>query len=342
MISKVLYLAPLLGAALLAQTAGPPRIGIVDFFGIRKANKERIVNALGVKVGDPLPKSKADVEEQIERVENVARARLEAVCCENGGAVLYVGIEEKGSPTFTYREAPLGQVHLHPDIRLRWDLFMNQVGEAARQNKSGEDLSQGHSLMEFAGARAHQREFPVLADAHLATLKQVLRTGEDEVERAIAAYVIAYASKKAAIVDDLQYAMQDPDDGVRANAMRSLAGLAVYAHKNPDSGLRVSPVWFVEQLNSLIWSDRSKAAFALASLTESRQEDTLELVRNRALDSVITMARWQSVGHALPGFILLGRIAGWEEKKIQDAWAATTRIASVDEMLKDLRNRKKN
>jgi hypothetical protein len=217
---KSLPLALAAGACLLAQQAAPPRIGLIEFFGIRKASKERILKTLGVKPGDPLPKSKADVEEQIERIDGVARARLEAVCCENGGAILYVGIEEKGSPTFTYRDAPLGQVHLHPDIRLRWDLFMSQIGEAVRQNKTGEDLTLGHSMMEFAGARAHQREFPALADAHLATLKQVLRTGEDEIERAIAAYVIAYAANKAAIVDDLQYAMQDPDDGVRNNAMR--------------------------------------------------------------------------------------------------------------------------
>ena len=61
-----------------------PKIGIIDFYGVRKANRERIDKALGVKIGDPLPKSKGEIELQLELVTGVIRASLEAVCCTAG------------------------------------------------------------------------------------------------------------------------------------------------------------------------------------------------------------------------------------------------------------------
>src|SRR5260370_19063264 len=45
--------------------------------------------------GDPLPPSKGDVEDRLEKIPNVVRAQLEAVCCEEGKAILFVGVEEK-------------------------------------------------------------------------------------------------------------------------------------------------------------------------------------------------------------------------------------------------------
>ena len=47
----------LLSAALSSGQPTPlPKIGIIDYFGLKKANRERIDKALGVKIGDPLPK----------------------------------------------------------------------------------------------------------------------------------------------------------------------------------------------------------------------------------------------------------------------------------------------
>ena len=110
MIARFLYLCLLSAALLLAQPAVPPKIGIIDYFGLKKANRERIDKALGVKTGDPLPKSKGEVELQLELVNGVVRASLEAVCCTNGEAVIYVGILEKGAPVFEYREAPSDEI----------------------------------------------------------------------------------------------------------------------------------------------------------------------------------------------------------------------------------------
>jgi hypothetical protein len=73
-------------------------------------------------------------------------------------------------------------------------------------------------------------------------------------------------------------------------------------------------------LHSIVWTDRNNAAVALVTLTESRDPNVLDHLRERALDAVIEMARWKHLPHALPGFILAGRIAGLPEAEIQDAW----------------------
>jgi hypothetical protein len=333
--ARVLALCLLPAALAWGQSIALPKIGIIDYFGLKKANRERIDKALEVKPGGPLPKSKGEIEEQIELVNNVVRAQLEAVCCENGDAILYVGIQEKGGPVFEYRDPPTDEtLHLPEPIADTWNLFMEQVQIAVREGKAAEDLTNGHSLMQYGPARELQLKFPAMVDKNLPAIRDVLRKSADETERAIAAYVIAYASKKPGIVNDLQYAIQDADYGVRNNAMRSLAALAVLAKLKPDSGVAVSPTWFVEQLNSLTWSDRNKAAFALVSMTETRDAQTLEMLKDRALDSLIDMARWKHLPHALPGFILLARTAAWEEKRIQDTWAAGAHLAAIDEILK--------
>lgn len=328
---------------LQAQSAAPslPQIGIIDFFGVRKASVERLKKALGVAEGGPLPRSKAEVEDKMELVNGVVRARLEAVCCENGKAVLYIGIEERGAPAFNYREAPEGTTKLPEEVVDAYLDFFGKLQTAIRQDDIVEDLTRGHSIMANRDAQAAQLKFLPLAEQHEAVLREVLRTSADEVERAMAAYVIAYVPKKATIVDDLQYALQDPDDGVRNNAMRSLLGLTILSEKQPELGLKVSPTWFVEQLNSIVWSDRNKAATALLTMTEKREPGLLEMLRDRAVDSLIDMARWRHLSHALPGYILLGRMAGIPEERLQAAWSDGKHQPVTEEIIRELTRKKK-
>ena len=87
------------------------------------------------------------------------------------------------------------------------------------------------------------------------------------------------------------------------------------------SGLTVSPTWFIEMLNSLSWSDRNRAVMALQILTDRPDPSTLEQIRDRALPSLIDMARWKTLAHALPPYLLLGRVAGLPEDQVQAAWS---------------------
>ena len=319
------------GAALQAQA---PRVGIIDFYGVRKVSEEKLRVALGLKLGDPLPRSKGDVEERIENVTGIVRARLEATCCDAGKAILYVGVEEKGAPTFPFHNPPDGDVKLSDEIHAAYAQFLIAVEKAARAGNAGEDLSAGHSLMHDPDAQAIQKRFAVFAELYLPQLREVLRNSGDSEQRAMAAYIIGYAPKKRLVVDDLQFAMQDPEDTVRSNAMRALGAIAVLALKDPELEIRISPTWFIEMLDSIIWTDRNNAAVALVNLTESRDPRLMDHLRSRALPAVIEMARWKHLPHALPAFILAGRIAGMPEKEIQDAWSSGNREVVVQRALK--------
>lgn len=293
---------------------------MIDVYGLRKLSPERVRKVLGVREGESLPPSKAAVEERLESLPEVVQARLEAVCCHDGGAILYVGIEEKGAPHFTFRYPPRANLSLPGSLVETYRSFIRALEEAARKGPVREDLSRGYALAEDAAVRAHQERFREFARTQLALLREVLRTSMHDEQRAIAAYVIGYEPRARGVVDDLQYAMQDASEGVRANAMRALAAIAVLARSDPELGLRVEPTWFIELLNSIVWSDRYRAAAALVSLTQDRPPRVLDYIRERALSSLVEMAQWKVLDHALPAFLLLGRIAGWPEEGIHQAW----------------------
>src|SRR5437868_3414191 len=77
-----------------------PRIGVVDFYGLNKVPEDRIRKTLGFRDGDPFPRSKAEVEEHLDELPGVVESHLEAVCCDAGKMVMYVGIEERGAAHF--------------------------------------------------------------------------------------------------------------------------------------------------------------------------------------------------------------------------------------------------
>ncbi|HEY2844445.1 MAG TPA: hypothetical protein VGJ09_12375 [Bryobacteraceae bacterium] len=314
------------GATLSAQDL---RVGVIDFYGLRKISESQIRKVLGVREGDMLPSSKGNAEAALDQISGVVESHLEAVCCDEGKTVLYVGIEERGATHFDLREAPEGAVELPEEIVTAYNRFLEAAHAAAQRGATDDDLTHGHPLMADAAARAVQEMFPALADMYQAEIREVLRNSEDETQRAMAAYVLVYATRKSGIVNDLQYALKDADAGVRDNAARSLVALSVLAKLDPGSEIRISPTWFIEMLNSLSWSDRHRALWALQTLTDSRDPMVLDQLRTRALDALIDMARWKTLAHALPAFILLGRAAGMPEPEIQAAWTRGDRDSVI-------------
>jgi hypothetical protein len=313
------------GSVAPAASLGAPRIGLIDFYGLQKVQEGKIRQALGAREGDFLPRSKGDAEEKIDAVSGVIESHLEAVCCDSGKMILYVGIEERGAAHFDIRDVPEGgdgsDARLPDEILSTYRRFQETLASAVRRGSTAEDLTQGHSRMADPSARAVQDMFPALVMSHLAELRAVLRHSDDDDQRAAAAYVIGYAPYKKDIVDDLQYALKDPEPEVRANAARNLTALAVRARVHPTDGIKIEPTWFIEMLNSLSWSDRNHALSALQILTDTRDASTLDQLRERSLQSLIEMARWKTLAHALPAFVLVGRVAGYSEDQIQAAWS---------------------
>jgi hypothetical protein len=320
---------------LCAQTSmGVPKVGVVEYYGLRKISPERIQRVLATREGDPFPNSKGDVEERIEKIPGVLRSHLEAVCCDNGKAILFVGIEEKGAPSFTFRTPPTGAVRLPDEMVEAYRQFLTEFEAAVRSGNTGEDLRSGHSLMADPQVRAVQIRFAEFAAKSLPLLKEALRDSADDEHRAMAAYIIGYAPKKLDVVNELQQAIQDPDEGVRNNSMRALGAIAVLANQHPDLNIQISPTWFVQMLNSIVWTDRNKAVNALLNLTDSRPENILTLIRERALPSLAEMARWKSLTHALGPYMLLGRVGGMSDEQLEQSWTKGEREAVIARVLK--------
>lgn len=296
-----------------------PTIQTIDFYGLRSVSEARVRQALQIKEGDTPPDSPIAAQLRIEAIPGVAKARLNFVCCEKGRTTLYVGIQEKGAPSLEFRSAPTGTVRLPFDVPPAGEAFETAFTRAMEAGDHVEDQSQGHALMHFAEARAAQQKFISLAALHPAILHDVLRNSADAGQRALAAQVLGYAADKRDVVADLIYATRDPDDEVRNNATRALWLIAKLAQRKPELGIQVPPATFIDLLNSLVWTDRNKSSYALLETTDKRDPAILAEIRERALPSLVEMARWKAIGHAQPAIFLLGRIGGMSEDDIQAA-----------------------
>jgi len=333
---RVVLLCLLAGQFLAGQA---PRISVIDFYGLDRLSETRAREALAVKEGDPLPPSKAAVEDRLEELDDVVLARLEAVCCEGDGAILFAGIEEKGAPRLELHPAPSSAIVLAEEVVKMHGEFLDLYERSARSGAAGESLARGYALSADPQVRAFQERFVELAGERFEDFKQVLRESSEPEHRAIAAYLIGYAPGKPAAVEELQYALQDPEPAVRHTALRALAAIAVFAARNPEAGIRISPTWTIEMLNSIVWGDRTRAADLLVILTETRDARSLDQIRERALTSLVEMARWKSLPYALPAYVLLGRIAGLPEDQIQETWSKGEREAVIEKQFPRLRRR---
>ena len=316
-----------------ALAAQVPRIGDIDVYGLRKLTSSSILEAMRLESGDRLPASKGDLEDAISKVPGVVLARVEAVCCEGQTVTLFIGIEERGGPHFNVRMPPAGNAVLPASLVSSYHEFLRAVERAAAQGEVAEDLSAGQSMFADPQARSYQDSFASFAAAHLAQLRDVLRNAPAADDRAVAAAVIGYAPHKRDVINDLQYAIQDPDEAVRANAMHALAAIGVLGGKQPALGIRISPTWFVEVLHSVVLSDRMEAIRALTILTDRDNPETLDLMRTRALPDLVEMARWKTLRYALPPFVLVGRIAGLTDARIQELWSSGDRETAIRKAL---------
>lgn len=316
-----------------------PRIGLIEFFGLSKTSEVRVRQALGAREGDFLPRSKGEAEERIDAIPGIVESHLEAVCCVDGNMILFIGVEEKGAKHFDLRSEPDGDAQLPEEVTKLYRRFLDTSEKAARFNPA-DDLTHGHALSGDAATRELQEQFTPVAERYLPELRHVLHDSSDEEQRAMAAYVIDYAPDKLSIVDDLQFALKDPDAGVRSNATRALKALAVFAHLNPASGIKVEPTWFIETLNSLSFTDRMQALAVLQILTDDRGESAIEQMRDRALTSLVEMARWKSLEHALPAFVLVGRLTPLDDARVQDAWTRGDRESVIAQALATVKKKK--
>ncbi len=326
--------------ALLLQAPQDPQIppiGIIDFYGLRSISERQIREAIQIKEGDSLSNDLTEAKRKaalrVESLPGVAEANISLVCCEAGKAILYVGIREKGASSLQFRPAPKETVRLPQDVIQAGADEEKAFLNAVLKGNSGEDDSSGHTLSNDPATRAIQERFITFAARDLKLLCDVLRHSADAEHRALAAQVIAYTADKQAVVNDLIEAIRDPADGVRNNAMRALGVMS----KTTKQQIRIPVRPFIEMLNAIEWTDRNKSSLALANLTAKRDPVVLAELRQKALPSLIEMARWKSSGHAYNPFTLLGRVAGYPEDEITAAWDRGDRASFMEAAVKRLK-----
>ena len=310
---KLLLLAVLLFSSPLHAQSN--RIGIIDFYGLRRLQPRDLVGALSLQIGDTLP-LRPGLADRLRAIPGVADATVDVVCCEAGKAVVYVGVRESGSDALTFRDAPIGNARFPDQLMRDNEAYLNALFEGVRTGNNGEDDTAGFSVMQYPPARLAQQKLIAYAQAHAGEVEYVLLTSKDAEQRALAAQMIAYTPDRARVAKLLGDAVFDPASDVRNNAMRALAIMAMYKEAHADAPYVVDYQPLIRLLNSLVWTDRNKASFALAAITASRDPALLRLLHDSALDALVEMARWRTFGHSAPAGVVLARMAGIPENKV--------------------------
>jgi hypothetical protein len=299
------------------------RVGIVDVYGARTLTAERLRAAARIAVGDSVTdRTEVEAEARVRALPNVSAAEVDIICCENGRSIVYIGVREGRDTVTALATSPNGAARLPANIVAAEREFMDALQKAVIAGRTNESDSAGHSLMEDAAARAAQQKFIDYAAGNIQRLRDVLHTSADAAHRALAAQVIAYAVNKNDIIPDLVRALRDPDATVRNNATRALAVMAMYNGRNPQAMLRVPFEPFIDMLNSTTWTDRNKASFVLMALATPENAPVMTALRARAFDSLVDMLRWQSMGHAMPAAVILGRLGHMSDEAIMQAFQA--------------------
>jgi hypothetical protein len=326
------------GASSGAPTTSPV-VSIIDTFGLRRVTAQAVRAALRVTEGQPPPDDagRKEAERRVAALPGVRAASVYLVCCDNGGTILYLGVEENDSPAWHFRPAPTGEVRLPPEIVKAGEDYDAAIERAVRNGDNTEDDSQGHMLSHNPAARTFEDEFIRYAAKNVPLLREVLHNSADDKHRALAAQILAYAADKRSVSSDLIAAIDDPSDDVRNNSIRGLWVMAM-AKAPPEGRLSrgTAVVPLVRLLSSPVWTDRNKSSMALFALSNGGDREIVRAIRGEALRALADMARWKSQGHAMAAFWLLGRVAGQSDDAIADAWEKGDRESVFREALKQL------
>jgi hypothetical protein len=314
-----------LAAAWQARTAAgqteqrPVRVSVIDFYGYGGLDVDRVRAALPVHEGETFPSvfalaaMRPQIEEAVRRVVGRPATDVAPTCCDaQGGWLIFVGLPGSSSRNFRYNPAPTGTLRLPPQAVELYRQTMDVV-LASVQHGSSEDHSRGYALSSDPTLRAKQLATREYAVGRGPLLRRVLAESRDDEQRVVAAHFLGYARQSREQIAALVRASRDPNDGVRNNATRALIVLAL---SGPKVAARIPAAGFIEMLNSGVWTDRNKSGGLLEALSRSREPKLLAELRAGALDSLLEMARWRAP-HAYESRVLLGRIAGIEETRLQ-------------------------
>jgi len=253
------------------------------------------------------------------------------ICCDaRQNAIVFIGLPGESYRELTLNPAPTDSARFPRDAVKLSDELDAAFAKAVMSGHATEDDSEGYALTNDPKARKAQLAMRDYARQHEELVFKILASSSDAEHRAIAAQMLGYAHQSDQQVDALVHASLDADGGVRNNAERALEVLAT---AKPAVVHRIPSEPFVHLLRSGGWLDHNKASLVLVALTATREPQMLAQLRADALDPLLEMGRWRSIGHAEAALTILGRMAGIEEAALTqliDAGQAATILHKFD------------
>ena len=317
---KSKLLACLLFLAWAAVTNGQQvRIGSIEYFGTRQVDVDKVKSSLPVHEGDMLALDKfPSLIPELRNAVKLAIGReasdVAPGCCdENGNWFIYIGLPGTNVQSFHLNPAPGGAIRFPAEIEKLYPQFLELNMEAVKA-QAVEDRTKGYALSSYPPLRANQLAMREYATRNPLLIRKVLSESADAEQRRTAAHFLGYTNYGRVQIELLVKASRDQDETVRNNAVRALG---VLAESSPAIAQQIPGENFVLMLNSGTWMDRNKGGYLLSTLTLRRDPKLLHLIRSRASDSLVEMARWRNDGHAQTSRLILGRIAGIEEKQLK-------------------------
>lgn len=301
------------------------RVTHIYYYGYEGMNLAKVKAALPLKAGDWVTLGHGDwdkVEKQIHAAVLATTGKPPSggagVCCsEDGGVYVFVGLRGESYRKEVWRTAPTGNEHVGWHGMRLYGQWVKAFTKAMEQGDALEDDSKGYALSHDAAVRKIELQMRAWAAGEDAgrepQLIDVLAHAKDARQRAAAAELLGYADRSREQIQALTDAAEDEDAEVRNNAVRALG---VLSSTGRGVAVEVDMKPLVDLLYSGTWTDRNKASWLIANLTESRDPEMLAQLRKTAMPPLVEGAKWDA-GHA--GFFLtiLGRIGGIPEKKLE-------------------------
>jgi hypothetical protein len=295
------------------------RIGEIEFFGTKGIDVEKVRAALPIHEGDEfsfeaLPDLITKVKVSVRQATGQDATNIDTGCCDAHKLwTIYIGLRGKNFELTHYRRPPTGAVRFSPEVVALYRQTMDQIFESVYVQAT-EDRSKGYALSAYPPLRAKQLAMREYATHNSPLIYRVLSESADAEQRFVAAQLLGYVNQSRKQIHALVEASNDSDDTVRNNAVRALG---VLAESQRSIARQIPAAAFVQLLNSGVWKDRNKGAIVLSILTMDREPGLLRQLRRQASDSLLEMARWREYGHAQNARVILGRIAGLEEQRLQ-------------------------
>ena len=291
------------------------RIGSIDFFGtagvdVAKARAQVSAHESQNISFDAIEPLQQQLRSAVAAGTGHPATDAAVVCCNpNGELMLYIGLGGANSRSVPHLPAPQNSSCLPQTALDLYDRAMDENAKAVQSGDAAEDDSLGYALGHNPALRRTQLEMRGFALHNLAPIETVLRDCSRNKDRQAAAELLGYAETSSQQVSELVHASEDSDSTVRNNAVRALEVLSSSLKK-----VQIPGESFIPLLNSDQWTDRNKAGLLFMHLTSSGDSTLLSSLARQSFDSLAEMARWKDKGHAVAYRIILGRIAGLDEK----------------------------